>query len=127
MFLLFPESIMIPEMIERLRDSDFEDWLTAALIESANQQSASELSPDNQEVSRSAVTDLWMLEIAERTGSMWRGSFHVEFETENYNESQDANPEEADGEVMSFAINTDTGEVRIDPRGGLVERSISGR
>ena len=75
MFLLFPESIMIPEMIERLRDSDFEDWLTAALIDSANQQSASEPSPSDQQLSRSGVTDLWMLEIAERTGNVWRGQF----------------------------------------------------
>ena len=116
MFLLFPESIMLPEMLERLRDSDFEDWLTAALIDSANQQSVSESSPNDQQLSGSAVTDLWMLEIAERTGNMWRGSFHVEFETENNSETQDTSPEEADGEVMSFAINTDTGEVRIDPR-----------
>jgi hypothetical protein len=117
MFLLFPESMMMPEMLERLRDPDFEDWLTAALIDSANQQSASEPSPNDQQLSRSAVTDLWMLEIGERTGNTWRGSFHVEFETGNNSETEDTNPEEAGGEVMSFAINTDTGEIRIDPRG----------
>jgi hypothetical protein len=116
MFLLFPESIMIPEMLERLRDSDFEDWLTAALIESANQQAANETSPNDRRWSRSGATDLWMLEIAERTGNMWRGSFHVEFEAESNKESQDAGPGEVGGQVMSFAINTDTGEVRIDRR-----------
>lgn len=115
MFLLFPESIMIPEMLERLRDTDFEDWLTAALIESANQQSASEPSPNDQQLSRSGATDLWMLEIAERTGNIWRGSFYVGFETENNSEGQDVSVEEAEGEVMSFAINTDTGEIKIDP------------
>jgi hypothetical protein len=116
MLLLFPESIMIPEMLERLRDSDFEDWLTAALIDSANQQSASEPSPNDQQLSRSAVTDLWMLEIADRTGNIWRGSFHVEFDGESNGEGQDLSLEEPPGGVMSFAINTDTGEVQIDPR-----------
>src|SRR5215469_9682097 len=117
MFLLFPESIMIPEMMERLRDSDFEDWLTAALIDSASQQSASEPSSNDRQLSRSAVTDLWMLEIPERTGNIWRGSFHVEFESESNSPDQDVSLEESGGEVMSFAINTNTGEVRIDPRG----------
>ena len=116
MFLLFPESMMIPEMLERLRDSDFEDWLTAALIDSARQQSPIEASSNDQQLSRSAVTDLWMLEIAERTGNIWRGSFHVEFETESNGEAQEVSLEEAEGEVMSFAINTDTGEIRIDPQ-----------
>jgi hypothetical protein len=115
MFLLFPESILIPEMLERLRDGDFEDWLTAALIDSANQQSPSEPSRNDHQLSRSGATDLWMLEIAERTGNIWRGSFHVEFETESNGEAQGVSLEEAEGEVMSFAINTDTGEIRINP------------
>jgi hypothetical protein len=117
MFLLFPESIMIPEMLERLRDSDFEDWLTAALIDSARQQSPIEASSSDQQFSRTAVTDLWMLEIGERTGNIWRGSFHVEFESESNGAGENVSLEESDGEVMSFAINTNTGEVRIDPRG----------
>jgi len=116
MFLLFPESIMIPEMLERLRDSDFEDWLTAALIESANQQSASEPSPNDQQLSRSGATDLWMLEIVERTGKIWRGSFRVEFETESNGEGQNVSVPESQGEVMSFALNTDTGELKINPQ-----------
>jgi hypothetical protein len=58
-----------------------------------------------------------MLEIPERTGNIWRGSFHVEFESESDRHDQDVSLEESDGEVMSFAINTNTGEVRIDPRG----------
>ena len=116
MFLLFSESIMIPEMLERLRDSDFEDWLTAALIDSANQQSVSEPNSSEEQLSRSAVTDLWMLEIAERSGNIWRGSFHVEFEGDGSGDGQDASLEEPQGDVMSFAINTDTGEVRIDAK-----------
>jgi hypothetical protein len=114
MFLLFPESIMIPEMLERLRDSDFEDWLTAALIESANQQTRSERDPNNNPLSRSGVTDLWMLEIAERNGNLWRGSFQVEFEGDGNGDGQEVSLEDPQGERMSFAINTETGEVRID-------------
>jgi len=117
MFLLFPESIMIPEMLERLRDSDFEDWLTAALIDSARQQSPIEASSNDQQLSRSAVTDLWMLEIAERNGNIWRGSFHVEFGPESNDEGQEVSLEERNGGVISFAINTDTGEMRIDSEG----------
>ena len=123
MFLLFPESMMMPEMLERLRDSDFEDWLTAALIESSNQQSPSEPNPNDEQFERSGVTDLWMLEIAERTGKIWRGSFHVEFETEHNGDGdgdgdgQYVNLDQSNGKVMSFAINTKTGEIRIDPRG----------
>ena len=37
MYLIFPESIIIPEVSNRREDYDFEDWLTAALIENANQ------------------------------------------------------------------------------------------
>jgi hypothetical protein len=114
MFLLFPESIMIPETLERLRDRDFEDWLTAALIESANRQSASEPGRTDQQLSRSGATDLWMLEIAERTGKIWRGSFRVEFETESNGEAQNETVPESQGEVMSFALNTDTGEIKIN-------------
>ena len=116
MFLLFPASIMIPESLERLRDSDFEDWLTAALIESANQQSPAQPNSSDEEVSSCGATDLWMLEIPERTGKIWRGSFRVEFETENDEEAQNVSLPELQGEVMSFALNTATGEIKIDER-----------
>jgi hypothetical protein len=29
MYLILPESMIIPEVNDRLEDSDFEDWLTA--------------------------------------------------------------------------------------------------
>ena len=115
MFLLFPESITIPETLERLRDSDFEDWLTAALIDSGNQQSLGQPNSSDEEASSRGVTDLWMLEIPERTGKIWKGSFRVEFETESNGETQNVSLPESQGEVMSFALNTDTGEIKIDP------------
>jgi hypothetical protein len=33
MYLILPESMILPEVDERREDKDFEDWLTAALIE----------------------------------------------------------------------------------------------
>src|ERR1700751_540768 len=111
MFLLFPASIMIPESLERLRDGDFEDCLTAALIGSANQESSlAQLNSSDEEASSRGATDLWMLEIPERTGKIWRGSFRVEFETESNGEAQNVTLPEPQGEVMSFALNTATGE-----------------
>jgi hypothetical protein len=115
MFLLFPASIMIPESLERLPDSDFEDWLTAALIESASQQSR-QPNPSDEEASSRGATDLWMLEIPERTGKIWRGSFRVEFEAESSGEPEKVTLSEPQGEVMSFALNTATGELKIDAR-----------
>ena len=116
MFLLFPASIMIPESLERLRDGDFEDWLTAALIESANQESLAQLNSSDEEAPSRDAADLWMLEIPERTGKIWRGSFRVEFETESNGEAQDVTLSEPQGEVMSFALNTATGEIKIDAK-----------
>jgi hypothetical protein len=116
MFLLFPASIMIPESLERLRDGDFEDWLTAALIESANQQSLAHPNSSDEVASSRGATDLWMLEIPERTGEIWRGSFRVEFETESNGEAEKVTLSEPQGEVMSFALNTATGEIKIDAK-----------
>ena len=75
MYLIFPESIIIPEVSHRREDYDFEDWLTAALIENANQDGL-----NANASSARGITDLWMLEIAERNGRVWRGNFHVEFD-----------------------------------------------
>jgi hypothetical protein len=116
MFLLFPESMTIPETLERLRDVDFEDWLTAALIESANQQSREQPSASDDEVRSRGATDLWMLEIPERSGKIWKGSFRVGFDAESNDEAQNENLPKAQGEVMSFVINTATGEIKINPQ-----------
>jgi hypothetical protein len=108
MFLLFPESMTIPETLERLCDVDFEDWLTAALIESANQQSTA-----NGKASSRGATDLWMLEIPERTGKIWRGSFRVGFADEG--PMQSVSLPKAQEQLMSLALNTVTGEIKIEP------------
>ena len=77
MYLIFPKSMIIPEVADRREDNNFEDWLTAAVIENANRQE-----PNGGVASSRGITDLWMLEIGRRTGKIWRGQFHVEFNQE---------------------------------------------
>jgi len=61
MYLIFPEAMTIPEAAARREDQHFEDWLTAALIENTNRTFR-----DANESCLPGITDLWMLEIAER-------------------------------------------------------------
>jgi hypothetical protein len=75
MYLIFPESMIIPEVAARCENNNFEDWLTAALIENTNQEEG------DGESCLPGITDLWMLEVAERNGKTWLGKFQVEFET----------------------------------------------
>ena len=108
MYLIFPNSMIIPEVVSRREDNHFEDWLTATLIENTNQQRK-----EDSESSLPGITDLWMLEIAERNGKTWMGRFQVEFETG----ARGAQPvhsrsDQATG-VLFFSINTDTGEMRF--------------
>ncbi|HEX3445748.1 MAG TPA: hypothetical protein VHS80_13615 [Chthoniobacterales bacterium] len=122
MFLIFPRSMVIPEVLEHLEDADFEDWLTAALIENSNQQPAEDLrangthsSPNGTHSSPSGIDDLWMLEIAKRTGKVWRGKFQVEFTQENGEHSDDIGlSEQRSGEVL-FALDTESAEITFNP------------
>jgi len=58
MYLIFPDSMIIPEVASRREDNHFEDWLTATLIENTNRQQQ-----NGPESSLRGITDLWMLEI----------------------------------------------------------------
>jgi hypothetical protein len=108
MYLVFPESMIIPETAEHLEDSNFEDWLTAALIDNTNQQGS-----NGKESFLPGITDVWMLEIAERKGKIWTGKVHVEFI-----EGQPGNVAklEQGSSVLSFAFDTHSGEVRFGGR-----------
>lgn len=108
MYLIFPESIIIPEVSNRREDYDFEDWLTAALIENANQDGL-----NGNASSARGITDLWMLEIAERTGRVWRGNFHVEFDQGEEQTLRKATMPEPGNGVLSFSLDTATGEMTI--------------
>ncbi len=112
MFLIFPRSIIIPEVLEHLEDTDFEDWLTAAIIENASQKPLPDL-PANGTHS-SGIADLWMLEIAERAGKVWRGKFQVEFTKEYEAHSQDVELMEHRTEDILFALDTESAEMTFD-------------
>lgn len=108
--------MVIPEVAERREDDDFEDWLTAALIENASQQHL-----NGVEASARGVTDLWMLEIGERTGKVWRGRFHVEFHQEDEQPPENAITQEQGTGVFSFCLDTHTGEMSFDPEEQVIE------
>jgi hypothetical protein len=108
MYLIFPDSMVIPEVTSRREDNHFEDWLTATLIENTNQEQK-----DDPESKLPGITDLWMLEIAERNGKTWMGTFQVKFETgDQGRKSNDTKSDQKTG-VLFFSINTDTGEVKF--------------
>jgi hypothetical protein len=111
MYLIFPESMIVPEVAARREDDDFEDWLTAVLIENANREQ-----PNGIEPSARGITDLWMLEIAERAGKVWRGRFQVEFNQEGEELLNNGSALEQGAEVVAFSLDTDTGEMRFAPR-----------
>jgi hypothetical protein len=119
MYLIFPESITIPEVSNRREDYDFEDWLTAALIENANQDGL-----NGHASSARGITDLWMLEIAERNGRVWRGNFHVEFDQGEEQASKQASMPEPGGGVLSFSLDTATGEMTITSQARPGKRSV---
>ena len=108
MYLILPESMIIPEVINRREDNNFEDWLTASLIEHTNQQGE-----NDDKLSSQGFTDLWMLEITQRTGRIWSGNFQVGSSVEEGDGSRSAwMPEDGAG-VLTFFLDTDTGEMRF--------------
>jgi len=119
MYLIFPESIIIPEVSDRREDYDFEDWLTAALIENANQDGL-----NGNASSARGITDLWLLEIAERNGRVWRGNFHVEFDQGEEQTSKKATMPEPGNGVLSFSLDTATGEMTITSQAGPGKRGV---
>jgi len=119
MYLIFPESIIIPEVSDRREDYDFEDWLTAALIENANQDGL-----NGNASSARGITDLWLLEIAERNGRVWRGNFHVEFEQGDEQTSKKGTMPELGNGVLSFSLDTATGEMTITSQAGPGKRGV---
>jgi hypothetical protein len=108
MHLIFPESMIIPEAAARCEENHFEDWLTTALIENTNRQQAPAVAS-----CLPGITDLWMLEIAERNGKTWLGKFQVEFETEAQGRrATHSRPDPGTG-VLFFSLNIDTGEMKF--------------
>ena len=113
MFLIFPRSVIIPEALQCLEDANFEDWLTAALIETAKQPSSKDPYARGTERRASGVTDLWMLEMAERTGEVWAGKFQVAL-TNGDQPSIENWTEQRSGE-LSFSLDTRTVVITFQP------------
>lgn len=114
MFLIFPRSMIIPEILEHLEKTDFEDWLTAALIENATPEPLQDLRANGTHSSPSGIADLWMLEITERTGKIWKGKFQVEFTGENGEHSYDEHLMENPSAEFLFALNTESAEITFN-------------
>src|ERR1700756_4615666 len=111
MLLHIPTSMIVPEILEHLEDADLEDFLPAALIETASQLPAEH--PDASNGDRPAVgcADIWMVEITERTGKVWKGRFQVEFAEEpNSNSNGVPRTENRYGELR-FALDTESAAI----------------
>jgi hypothetical protein len=117
MFLIFPQSIIIPEILEHLEKTDFEDWLTAALIENTTPEPLPDLRA-NGHSSPAGIADLWMLEITERTGKIWKGKFQVEFTGKNGQHSDDVPLTENPSTEFLFALDTESAEITFNTDGG---------
>jgi hypothetical protein len=111
MFLVLPQSIVIPEALERLEDDNFEDWLTAAVIEAANQPAVEDQVSKKAHQHATGITDLWMLEIAERRGKVWTGKFQVQINGAEEQRPGTDHLTEPPAEELSFAFNTSTAEI----------------
>jgi hypothetical protein len=112
MFLVFPQSVTIPEALERMEDANFEDWLTATLIETGSQPSPEGRNANGTSPRSSRITDLWMLEIEERTAEVWAGKFQVELKNEDELHN-DSGTEQRSGE-LAFAFDTRTAEITFE-------------
>jgi hypothetical protein len=107
--------MIIPEALERLEDDNFEDWLTAVLIETANQPTFRDRFSNDARRQASGITDLWMLEIAERRGNVWTGKFQVQIKGSEEERPEALNLMEPPAEELSFALNTSTAEITFHP------------
>lgn len=102
--------MVIPEALQRLDDANFEDWLTAALIETTSQTVPGDQVSGDAHLLPVKVTDLWMLEMAERNGKIWTGKFQVELEKR---QEERVNIERVDhhAKEVFFVLDTQTAEI----------------
>lgn len=115
MFLIFSESIVIPEILEHLQDADFEDWLTATLIEKASRQFSGNPASNGVHMFARGMADLWMLEVAQRAGSVWRGKFQVTFARTNAEQSDGARSMEQEVGEVHFALDVRSARITFSP------------
>jgi hypothetical protein len=115
MFLVFPKSMMIPEILEHLEAPDFDDWLTATLIEKGSQQLSGDMGFNGNHLSAIGMADLWMLEVAQRTGRVWRGKFQVAFAKTDSEQPDSARLMEQEAGEVHFAFDTTSAEITFSP------------
>jgi hypothetical protein len=104
-------SINIAEILKYLEDADFEDWLTAALVENASRIPLRHLCVYGAYHSEICSVDVWMVEITQRIGKIWNGKLQVEFtEMQKGDSRAEFPPERRSGELF-FALDTATAEI----------------
>jgi hypothetical protein len=104
-------SINIAEILKYLEDADFEDWLTAALVENASRIPLRHLCVYGAHHSEICSVDVWMVEITERTGKIWNGKLQVEFTEMQWGGSRaEFSSEHRSGELV-FALDTASAEI----------------
>jgi hypothetical protein len=115
MFLVFPKSMMVPEILEHLEAPDFDDWLTATLIEKGSQQLSRDMGFNGNHLSAIGMADLWMLEVAQRTGRVWRGKFQFTFAKTDSEQPDSARLMEQEAGEVHFAFDTTSAEITFSP------------
>jgi len=118
MLLNIPTSMIIPEILERLEDADFQDFLTAAFIETASQLPPEHLDASNGDASAVGCADIWMVEITERTGKVWKGKFQVEFAEEPGGNSNGMPRTEHRYGELRFALDTESAAIVLKTETG---------
>ena len=109
-FVHIPLSINISEILEYLECADFEELLTAAFFQNTDRMPLRQLCARGDHRSEIRSVDVWMVEIIQRTGKIWRGKVQVEI-TEGRGDASKA--ELSTGHryaELFFALDTESGE-----------------
>ena len=103
--------MIIPEILQHIKDADLEDWLTAALIEHVRELPLKELCTRGGYPSASRVPDIWMVEITRQEGRVWSGKFNIEFSEESKSGSETAHWAEHQTGELVFTLDLETAEI----------------
>jgi hypothetical protein len=110
-FVHVPLSIKISEILEYLECADFEDLLTAVFFQNADRMPLRQLCSHGDHRSEIRSVDVWMVEITQRTGKIWRGKVQVEI-TEGRGDASKAELSAGHRYAeLFFALDTESGEL----------------
>jgi hypothetical protein len=118
--------MIIPEILGYLEEADLEDWLTAAFIENESQLPLDQLCTDGAYRSPGRTPDIWMVELTNRTGKLWKGRFNVEFSEERRNGPETGTRVESQTGELLFTLDTETAEVtfKVDDQAFFRHRDV---